>query len=113
MSSSVGLRLALALFLASLAADALAGKRSIRIDNSNNWTTVNIGDAACAGTTANSTLVTALSYTFAGKGNTATENYNTNDYCEVAQPGTLNQIDYFHDDELGLRTLFGSGAGVT
>jgi len=113
MRACSGFRFALLSAGLLLACAASAEKRSIRVDNSANWTTNSIGSGACTGTAAASTLINTLTYTFSGRANTGTENYGTNDYCEVALTGTLNRNDYFHDDETGLRELFGKGVGVT
>lgn len=106
-------RIALCLASMLLAADVSAAGRAIRVDNDLNWTISNIGTAACAGTAVGSILIARFGHGFSGRGNTATENYNTSDYCETALPGTLNQIDYSHSDEPGLRAVFGGGIGIT
>jgi len=110
---SSGFRIVLFFALVLLATDGWAAGRAIRVDNPSNWNTSSIGSAACTGTTSGSTLITSFSYTFSGRATTATENYGTNAYCEVALSGTLNRFDYFHDDENGLRALLAGGVGVT
>ena len=113
MSACFALRYPLALAISLFMTSSWAGQRPIRVDNNANWTTNSIGSAACSGTAAGSILINSFGYTFSGRGSTATENYATNDYCEVALPGTLNPVDYFHDDEKSLRALFAGGVGVT
>jgi hypothetical protein len=113
MSTVFASRLILFLVFFLVSTEGWSAGRAIRVDNSSNWNNSSIGAAACTGTVANSTIVNSLTYSFLGRGNTATENYNTNAYCEVALPGTLNKNDYFHDDENGLRALFGNGNGIT
>jgi hypothetical protein len=102
--------------LALFAADCWAPPRGIRVDDASNWNLGNIGNASqCPGTSAGSTQINRFGYTFQGRGGSG---YLANDYCEVAVVisgvnQALNQDTYFHFDELGLRHLFGSGAGVT
>ena len=113
MSASVGFRICLVLMLGLAATDAWAGKRGVRVDSSSNWNLGAIGTSDCPGTVANSILVTSMGYTFSGRASTPTEDYKTNDYCEVAVAGTLNSSTYFHFDETALATLFGDGVGIT
>jgi hypothetical protein len=115
MSASCGLRIVALLSLLLLGAEAGAVGRVIRVDNSSNWVTSNaIGSGTpCTGTTTGAIVITNFGYTFLGRGNTASENYGTFDYCEVAVAGTLNKNDYSHSDENGLRALFGSGTGIS
>ena len=113
MSASRGFRIGLVLMLGLAAIDAWAGKRSVRVDSSTNWNLGTIGTSGCPGTAANSILVTNMGFTFSGRASTPTENYKTNDYCEVAVAGTLNSSTYFHSDETALSTLFGDGVGIT
>jgi hypothetical protein len=102
------IQLILTLVLALIAADAVADRRTIRIDNSSDWTQFAIGSAGCPGTTAGATaantLVQRLGFTFSGRANTA---YLVNDYCQVALPGTLTTANYFQPDERDLARLFG------
>ena len=113
MSSSVGPRIFLIVVLVLFATPCWAPPRGIRVDSSTNWNLGAIGTSDCPGTVANSILVTSMGYTFSGRASTPTEDYKTNDYCEVAVAGTLNSSTYFHFDETALATLFGDGVGIT
>lgn len=114
MTVSFASKLVFSLASALVAANALGAPRSIRVDNASNWTrsTVIGAGGPCTGTTAGSILIGNFGYTFSGRANTGTENYATNDYCEVSVAGTLSKDGYSHFDENGLRTVFGAGTGI-
>lgn len=114
MNNSVCLKCVLFLLLALAALDASANKRGVRVDNSSDWTLGSIGDdIACPGTSAGYITIQSMGLEFLGKASTDSEDYTLNDYCEVALPGTLNETEYFHGDENGLRALFRDGTGIT
>jgi len=111
----------LCLVLALCASDAMAGKRAIRVDGfGDTWTTFDgqpgngagVGSANCPGTTAGlsaaDTLVQRIGHTFSGRQNTA---FLIDDYCQVANSGTLTTQGYTYPDETGLARLFGSNPG--
>lgn len=112
MSNSIGIKLVLGLGLTLIAADAAAARRTVRVDGGNGWTQFSIGSAGCPGTTAGvtaaNTLVQLLGLTFSGRADTA---YLFNDYCQVAQVGTLTSANYIYFDEADLRRLFGTNPG--
>jgi hypothetical protein len=114
MSSSARFKLAFVVVLALLAADAWADRRTIRVDgfdqfgNPQGWQTYLSGSSDCPGTTAGSaaadTLVHTLNSTFSGLQSTA---YLIDDYCQVAQSGTMTTANFLYDDESSLTYLFG------
>lgn len=119
--TSFGLKLSLILVLLLLATDAFAARRGVRVDGfGDTWTLYDggpgnppgIGSANCPGTTAGSgaanTLVNKLGFTFSGRESTA---YLVDDYCQVANPGTLTSTGYTYPDEAGLASLFGTNPG--
>ncbi|MEP6880444.1 MAG: hypothetical protein ABI866_00555 [Dokdonella sp.] len=115
--TSFGFKLSLILALLLLATDALAARRGLRVDGfGDTWALYEgangIGSANCPGTTAGSgaanTLISKLGFTFSGRASTA---YLVDDYCQVANPGTLTSANYFYADEAGLSSLFGNNPG--
>src|SRR6185369_8725167 len=112
MSNSIGLKLTLGLGLVLIASDAAADRRGVRVDGGNGWTQFSIGTAGCPGTTAGpnvaNTFVLRPGITFSGRGNTA---YLFDDYCQVAQVGTLTSANYIYFDEPDLSRLFGTNPG--
>ena len=120
MSASVGFKLASVLVFVLIAADAEAGRRGVRVDGfGDTWATYDglngdppgIGSANCPGTTSGSTaadtLIQNLGFTFSGFASTA---YLVDDYCQVANAGTLTSTNYTYSDETGLATLFGGNS---
>ena len=118
MSTSTMVKLAAICVLAAFSFSATAARRAIRVDGfGDTWTTFDgqpgngagVGSANCPGTTAGlsaaDTLVQLLGHTFSGRENTA---YLVDDYCQVANPGTLTTQGYAYSDETGLARLFGS-----
>lgn len=120
MSASVGFKWVLAILFALVTANAEAGRRGLRVDGfGDSWTTYDgqntdppgIGTANCPGTTSGSTaadtLILNVGFTFSGLESTA---YLVDDYCQVANAGTLTSTNYFYSDETGLATLFGDNS---
>ena len=97
--------------LASMALDAHAARRAVRIDGfADTWTVqLATGSTDCPGTTAGATaadtLIQRLGFTFSGRENAAHTAFT---YCQTANPGTLTQANYTYGDESDLATLFGN-----
>ena len=97
--------------LASVALDAHALRRAVRIDGfADTWTVqLAMGSPDCPGTTAGATaadtLIQRLGFTFSGRENAA---HTAFAYCQTANPGTLTQANYTYGDETDLAALFGS-----
>jgi len=121
MSTSTTCKFAAGLLFALLSCHAWAERRAIRVDGfGDTWTTFDgapgngagIGSANCPGTIAGSassnTLIHLLGLVFSGRQSTA---YLVDDYCQVANPGTLTSQNYFYADEPGLARLFGDNPG--
>lgn len=113
MMSHRAFRHGLLIALSCVVVDAHALRRTTRIDGfGDSWREFAIGSAGCPGTTAGSTadatLVRQLGFTFSGRASTA---FLVDDYCQVAQPGTLTQTNYTYADEQGLAALFGDNPG--
>ena len=121
MSALFGFRIALLVALGLAAGQASAGQRPIRVDgfgdtwalfDGKNGDPPGIGSANCPGTTAGAssgnTLVQMLGAVFSGRQSTA---YLVDDYCQVANAGTLTSQNYTYIDERGLAKLFADNPG--
>lgn len=113
MSRDALARCALLAMLVGMPLDAQAERRAVRIDGfGDSWLEFAIGSEGCpgttTGTTADNTLVRQLGFTFSGRASTA---FLVDDYCQVAQSGTLTQQNYYYADEQGLAALFGDNPG--
>ena len=118
MADSTALKLGMLCVLALLSTHVDAERRAIRVDGfGDTWTTFDgqngdgpgIGSANCPGTsvgsTVDNTLVQFVGHSFSGRKDTA---FLVDDYCQVANPGTLTRNGYTYLDERALADLFGS-----
>lgn len=85
-------------------ADALAARRTVRVDFGGEWDTRQIGTADCPGSTVGSTLVLRDGITFSGRENAA---HLVDDYCQISIDDAWNSSSFFQGDETGLAALVG------
>lgn len=99
MQWSMGFRLCVFVAFAAFAADALAGRKSVRVDGGAGWNDFAIGSADCPGTTAgldaDDTLVRRFGHVFSGH---AHVEHLEETYCEIAFNDVANAFDPRVDD---------------